>query len=127
MPSLNKSFEIFAKCIPTQFIQNPTEKIYRGTDGGKPRCLLQDLKLRLDDVSVYISPKRYKDLANVIISHGIYLTTRKKTLVLHILGGDGAAAYEVRYLFQVRALIAREIMQLDENGESKTSDIRIRL
>jgi hypothetical protein len=116
-------FSVYLRCTPSPEATTaaaPTVE-YLGTDGEAPNCIVQAIAVSLNGKPVGFSAKRYADLANVALPRGVYLTMRGETVVLHVLGGDGAAAYKARYLIERQRLVGREIERLNEKGETQVS------
>jgi len=90
---------------------------YLGTDGEAPRCLVSTLKLAIGGKAIRFPQRSIADLGNVVIPRGVFLTSRDRTVVLHIKGGDGAAAYEVRFLIEQGRVTFREVETMDVEGE----------
>jgi len=114
-------FTLHLKCIAPTGATKAANGEYIGTDGQDPACIVQTISLKLNNRPIVFPAKSYKDLSDVVLPRGVYLTTRGDVVVLHILGGDGAGSYKARFLVERQRLVAREIEQLNEKGEPQKS------
>src|SRR6266404_637128 len=112
-----RRFEITIDCIPldranTQIHSAPGTKLLGlATDGYKTRCVVQTFAVKLNGTAINLPDKSRSDLADLVLPSGVYATSRSQYLVLHVKGGDGDTAYEVRFIIDGQRLVARELDQ----------------
>jgi hypothetical protein len=122
-----KNFEITINCIPLSRAHRaahsmpPAKLLGLATDGYKTRCVVETLSLRLNGDAINLPDKSHYDLADLMLPTGVYVTSRGQSFVLHIKGGDGVTAYEARLIVEGQRLVARELDQIDQDGELKTT------
>lgn len=90
---------------------------YIGTSTTAPDCTVTVVQLILNKREVPIPRSSFEDLSNVAVPLGVYLTTRGRTVVLHLKGGDGEDSYEARLLFVDGHITGREIETMNDEGE----------
>lgn len=112
-------FVLEVKCAPLgkRSTIGGSDISYLGTDGEDPWCVVQKIALSLNSKVVKFPAASYSELANVGLSFGVQLKNQPEFVTLLISGGDGAGSYKARFIIRGGRLMAREIEDLDEQGE----------
>ena len=80
-------------------------------DGESPRFVLERFDIAIGGSPIIIPNKAWIDISDPDLPWGIRLNQGARTLVVHVIGGDGAGSYRVSLLIQDGKLSARKVEQ----------------
>jgi len=122
MRGTGERFSLSVSCLPRNHEDGRAPAVsFLGTDGQKPKCVMQHPRLTVGGDLVPLPGKSYSDLADIALPRGVYVTSRTGLFILHVEGGDGVAAYKVRFMIKNKHVVAREVEALDASGETKVA------
>ena len=92
--------------------------LLHGVDDGSPRAVVVEVCLVLAGRRLVAPAGAVEDLSNAVLEGTLLVRHSPEGLsVLAFHGGDGAAAYDASFYFDRKALVRRELAEIDESGE----------
>lgn len=88
-----------------------------GHSGHPDSCWLTAFDLTIDGKSIHVPPTAYSDLSNPHLVGSFSILLYAAEITIRFKGGDGEAAYDVRFVFSNAALLRRELSEFDEDGD----------
>lgn len=113
-----RRFHVVAERRPFRGDADPLAQVpFLSGDGAPPRFVLEKLAITVGGAEIALPSTAWTDLSDPDLSGGVRLTQGDGSLVVHVLGGDGAGSYRASLLIRGARLVARRVEQHD--GEAR--------
>ena len=102
-----------AENIDFKILSDEVGRAFVGTDGEPPICIFREFHVDIGGRAIAVPKRAIADLSNVRIDRA-EINEQNGRLFVGLNGGDGLGAYYVRFIFEKKILVRREITDRDD-------------
>lgn len=111
------TFEIAITLQPYSIARDRLKKFW-GNDAPEPDRVMHRLSLHVSGYDIKFPDDSIRDLADINLPQGVYLTEGDSSVTLHLKGGDAAGAYSAALKIKNGRVISRTIEFINSSGDS---------